>query len=297
MPFDIVIVGHVTVDVNILHGGGIVENMLGGAPTYSGLALVALRKSIGLVSKVGADFLEKFPPIYGKLGLDTEGITVAGDYTTTFENTYDEKGNRTQVCKHVAPQIQPDDIPEDYLDAGAFYVSPIAGEVGPELLKSIKKNSNIVMFDPQGVLREIRGDGRVTVRPKDLAGYLKNVDIVKLGLDEAGILGENVEAAMRKLKDVGPKVVMVTKGGKPSLILSDDGLAKVNPLKVDARDMTGAGDVFGAAFLSCYMETRKAVESAKFAAATAGLKIRYRGPTGFPSEKEVVEAAKTIQVQ
>lgn len=293
MAFDVIVIGHVAVDVNIFPWG-IVENMLGGAPTYSGLSLVALKKSVGTVTKVGGDFLEKFPPIYSKLGLDTEGIMVAGENTTTFENTYDENGKRTQICKHRAPPISPDDIPGDYLDAKSFYFSPIVNEVTPELIKSVKNDSNVVMLDPQGILREIGNDGKVSVKPRELGGYLKYVDIVKIGMDELGILGENVGKAMKKLKAAGPKIVIATKGGDPLLVLSDSGLFKLTPLKVDAKDTTGAGDVFGAAFLSRYLLSRKIEEAAKFATAAAGLKVRYRGAIGFPSEQEVLAAVSKL---
>jgi sugar/nucleoside kinase (ribokinase family) len=293
MAFDIIVIGHVAIDVSIWPWGTI-ENVLGGAPTYSGLALVALKRRVGAVSKVGRDFLEKFPPIYGKLGLDTEGILVSGDYTTTFENTYDEEGNRVQVCRHAAPPINPQDIPQAYLDAAGFYVSPIVNEAEPELLKSIKKESNWVMFDPQGALREIGRDGEVRVEPKDLAGHFRYVDVVKIGKEEVACLGEDVESAMEKIRKAGPKIVIVTKGGEPSLVLSEEGIVEVHTLKVDVKDMTGAGDVFGAAFLSRYMATHSVLESVKFATAAAGLKIRYRGPVGFPSESEVSEAASRV---
>ena len=293
MQFDVVVVGHVAIDVNILPWG-IIENVLGGAPTYAGLEFAALRKNVGVVAKVGTDFLEKFPPIYSKLGLDTEGMLVAGEFTTTFENTYDEAGNRRQVCKHVAPKFSPDDIPDAYADAAGFYVSPIANEVTPEVLKAIKKRSNLVMLDPQGILREIGGDGRVEVRPRDLTEFLKHVDVVKIGKEEARVLKGDVEEALEGIRAMGPKVVILTKGGEPSIALSDEGLIKVNPLKVDVRDMTGAGDVFGAAFMTRYMATRDVLGSTKFATAAAGLKIRYKGPTGFPSEGEILEVMNRL---
>ncbi|MEM3401770.1 MAG: PfkB family carbohydrate kinase [Candidatus Hadarchaeales archaeon] len=295
MSFDVVVVGHVAIDVNVFPWG-IIENILGGAPTYSGFTLVNLKRSVGFSAKVGLDFLEKFPPIYGKLGLDNEGMIVAGEHTTTFQNIYDESGRRTQICRHMAPPITPEDIPNEYLGATSFYVSPIANEVDHELLHHLKRNSNLVMLDPQGILREIGADGKVTVKPRDLGRYLKYVDIVKLGMDEAAVLGSTPEDSMRKIMEAGPEVVILTKGGAPSLVLSREGLVKVNPLKVVAKDMTGAGDVFGAAFLHRFMSTRDVVEAAKFGTAAAGLKIRFRGPVGFPSEKEVEEAAKTITV-
>lgn len=293
MAFDVVVIGHVAVDVNVLPWG-VVENALGGAPTYAGLQFAALRQRAGIVSKVGVDFTERFPPIYGKLGLDTEGIFVAGEYTTTFQNTYDEEGNRTQVCKHIAPKITPDDIPADYLDARAFYVSPIANEITPEVLKAVKRRSNIVMFDPQGVLRAIGGDGRVEVRARDLSEFLRQVDVVKIGREEARVLKGDVEKSLLEIRGMGPKVAILTRGTEPTTVLSEEGLIKVNPLKVEAKDMTGAGDVFGAAFLARYMATCDVIASTKFAVAAAGLKVRYRGPTGFPQEREILEAVTRL---
>jgi sugar/nucleoside kinase (ribokinase family) len=294
MALDVVVIGHVALDVNIFPWG-VVENVLGGAPTYSGLQFAALKQQVGIVSKVGIDFTEKFPPIYRKLGLDTEGIYVAGEHTTTFENTYDEQGNRTQVCKHVAPGIAPEDVPSDYRDARSFYVSPIANEITPELLRHLKRESNLVMLDPQGVLRVIGADGRVRIRPRDLSEFFRYVDIVKLGREEAVILGENVERGMRGIQEMGPRIVILTKGGEQTMMLYDGEFVKIDPLKVEARDMTGAGDVFGAAFLTRYLATRDALQAAKFAVAAAGLKIRYKGPTGFPSEQEILEAVSRLR--
>ncbi len=293
MQFDTIVVGHIAIDMNVLPLG-VIENALGGAPTYAGLTFAALRKNIGIVSKVGADFLEKFPPIYSKLGLDTEGILVAGEYTTTFKNTYDEAGNRKQVCKHVAPRISPDDIPAAYIDAQSFYVSPIANEITPDMLKAIKLESNLVMLDPQGILREISKDGKVEVKSRELGGFLKHVDIVKIGKEEAGALGGGAKEVLESLRAMGPKIAILTRGRDASMLLSDEGLVKIDSLKVDAKDLTGAGDVFGAAFLTRYIATRDTLESAKFATAVAGLKIKYKGPTGFPSEKETLRAFRSF---
>jgi sugar/nucleoside kinase (ribokinase family) len=290
MDFDVIVVGHVSIDVNILPWG-VIENALGGAPTYAGFALAALKKNAGIVAKVGADFPDKFPPLYSKFGLDTEGILIAGENTTTFENTYDEAGNRKQACTHVAPKISPDDIPYAYQNASGFYISPIADEITPDVLKAIKKDTNLVMLDPQGIFREIGASGEVRLKAReDLGEFLKYVDIVKVGKDEAGALKGDAEEGLRKLAELGPKVAILTQGEKGCLIFANGKLSEVKALKVDAKDLTGAGDVFGAAFLVKYLESRDAIEAAQFANAAAALKIRYKGPTGFPSEKEISEA-------
>jgi sugar/nucleoside kinase (ribokinase family) len=285
----IVIVGHVAIDTNKF-SQGMIESVIGGAPTYAGLALAALRKKVGVVAKIGVDFTEQFPPIYSKLGLDTEGILVSGEHTTAFENIYDEKGNRTQLCRHVAPRITPDDIPASYLEAKGFYVSPLADEVTSETMRKIK-GDNLVVMDPQGLFRQIDEKGRVTIRSEvDLKPFLEHVDVVKLGRDEAKLIMKEPKQLLKKLCEMGPKIAILTRGEEPVLMLSDGEFHEVKSLKVEARDPTGAGDVFGAVFLARYLEIRDAVESAKFASAAAGLKIRYKGPVGFPSEREVYAA-------
>jgi len=290
LEFDFLVVGHVAIDVNVFPWG-IVENVLGGAPTYSGIFLAGLGKRVALLSKVGLDFTEIFPPIFGKLGLDTEGLLVAGEHSTTFRNEYDEHGNRVQFCKHLAPPIQPSDIPSYYNNFLGVYVSPLGNEVTPELLAELKKRTRYLMMDLQGLLRKIDPDGRVRLQAADLDPYLRYVDIVKIGKDElAAFPGSSAREIAEKLKRAGPSISIITQGEKGCLLLDEKGPREFPALPVQVRDHTGAGDVFGAAFLYRYTETRDSDAAAKFANAAAGLKIRYRGAVGFPSLEEILRA-------
>jgi sugar/nucleoside kinase (ribokinase family) len=58
------------------------------------------------------------------------------------------------------------------------------------------------------------------------------------------------------------------------------------------KDATGAGDVFGAAFLLKYYETRNAVESAIFASCAASFVVEKDGIEGVPHIEEVMERLK-----
>ncbi len=292
-PFDVVIVGYITIDVNTMPWG-VIENMLGGPPTYAGFTLDKLGKRVGIVSKVGTDFPEKFPLVYSRIGLDTEGIMTIGPETTTFENIYDEAGNREQKCKPITAKITPDDIPQIYKDAACFYISPVADEITPELVETLKSNGGKVMLDPQGLFRKVGNDGKVRVQHRDdLADFLANVDIVKLGLEELKAFAGEPKDALEKLRGMGPDIAIATRGGDRCVMVSKDGYLEIDPLKVEAKDLTGAGDVFGAAFIAKYMENEDPLDSAHYAMAAAGLKIRYKGPTGFPTDEEIREAMKT----
>ena len=88
---DIVIIGHIAVDTNVFPWGT-VENVLGGAPTYAGMTLSALKKNAGIISKVGVDFKEF--SLYSKHDIDIEGISIGGRGTTRFKNIYSAEGDR-----------------------------------------------------------------------------------------------------------------------------------------------------------------------------------------------------------
>lgn len=289
MKLDTVIVGHATVDVNVFPHG-IIENVLGGAPTYAGFALASLGNEAGIVSKIGQDFPEHFPPLFSKFGIDTEGILATRGKTTKFENTYTEEGKREQVCKEVADSISPGDIPRVYLDARSFYVSPVADEISPETLSKISEGGGATMLDPQGIFRKIGSSGEIKLeRPEDLSDYLSSADIVKIGKGEFQTFEKPGEEVLETLVEMGPEIGILTLGEEGCKVLFGGKSTEIESLDVEAKDLTGAGDVFGAAFLANYLETEDPVGSARFATAAAGLKIEYKGPTGFPSTGEVEE--------
>lgn len=290
MEFDVVIIGHITIDVNVFPRG-IIENMLGGAPTYAGFMLASLGEKVGIVSKIGEDFPDKFPPLYGKFGLDTEGVYSIPEKTTIFENTYDELGGRKQTCWLLPSKISPEEIPGAYFHTRSFYVSPVGDEVTPGVLETVKKKENVVMLDPQGLFRKVGRDGKISVqKPENLDDYLVHVDVVKIGPEEFQAFAKSPEETLRELVGAGPKVAILTRGEKGCMVLCDGKFGEFEGLKVDVKDLTGAGDVFGAAFLVRYLNTRDVADSAKFATATASLKIKYKGPSGFPTEEEILGA-------
>ncbi|MFP4005523.1 MAG: carbohydrate kinase family protein [Candidatus Hadarchaeia archaeon] len=289
MKLDSVIVGHATVDVNV-HPQGIVENILGGAPTYAGFAMTKLNKEVGIVSKIGKDFPDYFPPLFSKFGLNTEGILTTSGMTTKFENRYSEDDERNQIVQEVADSISPADIPEQYMNARSFYLSPVADEIPPETILKLSKTEGVTMLDPQGIFREIGDSGAIEIKkPSSLSEYFKEVDIVKMSSDEFRTFDKPGSEVLRDIVDMGPEIAILTLGEDGCRILFDEDITHVDGFDVDVKDLTGAGDVFGAAFLSEYLESKNPLKAARFANAAAALKIEYKGPTGFPSRDEVRE--------
>ncbi len=292
MEPELVVVGHVAIDVNIFPWG-VIENVLGGVPTYGGLALRTLGKEVGVISKVGRDLPERFPPLYRAFGLDTEGIKVVGEHTTTFQNSYDQRGRREQRCKYKAPPLSPDDLPESYRGVKGFYVSPVVDEVTPDFLRSLKRSDSLVVLDPQGLFREVGKGGKIRIRmPENLQEFVRQADVVKIGRDEMEGVKKGPREMLELLRRMGAKVGIVTLGEKGCVACHGGRVVSVEGLRVQAQDPTGAGDVFGAVFLAKYLETGELERSLRLANAAAGLKVRYKGPVGFPSEAEIKAAAQ-----
>ncbi|MEM2741748.1 MAG: carbohydrate kinase family protein, partial [Nitrososphaeria archaeon] len=103
----------------------------------------------------------------------------------------------------------------------------------------------------------------------------------------AKAIGLNEKEILRLIRDSGAKIGIVTRGKDPVIVSHKNGVFEVNTIDVNVEDPTGAGDVFGAAFLTEYLRSKNVETAVKFANIAAGLKIRYRGPEGFPTIKDI----------
>jgi sugar/nucleoside kinase (ribokinase family) len=288
--FDAVIVGHLSVDNNVWPKGKI-ENVLGGAPTYSGSTFSTLGKETGIFSAVGRDHFSKVLRFCHSKNIDTRGLLVFSERTMIFQNLYIQNGTRKQRCFNVAPKLSVVDLPENYVNSRAFYISPLAGEVDGELLKGLRRKGNIIMLDPQGLMRTVGKNGNVDVfyDKKILERIFKLVDIVKIGKDEIKAFEMEEKEILTMLEKIGVKIGIITRG-KDTIMVSYSGrFFEVQTLNVEVEDPTGAGDVFGAAFLSEYMTRFDVEEGTKFAVIAAGLKIKCKGLTGFPSKEDITK--------
>ena len=75
---------------------------------------------------------------------------------------------------------------------------------------------------------------------------IKNSDVVSMNAEEAEEFTKESERyyAVKKMIDLGPKLVSITDGARGSLVTDGDKIIKSGIYNVDVKDTTGAGDAF-----------------------------------------------------
>ena len=99
---------------------------------------------------------------------------------------------------------------------------------------------------------------------------------------------EDIESALRALRQKHHRMLVVTLGTRGAMLLEGDRLHHVPAFEVDAVDTTGAGDVFRGAFIYAMLRGDDPVEILRFATAAAAVSCTREGAMdGVPTIEEV----------
>jgi sugar/nucleoside kinase (ribokinase family) len=142
-----------------------------------------------------------------------------------------------------------------------FYLAPLSGKpfrLFGKLVDFAKDNQIKIMVNP--------GTSQLKSPPKILYPLLNKIDVLLLNQEEAQILVKNLslggEKLIKKINKFFPGILIVTNGENKVLIADKKFLYSASPLKVKVVDKTGAGDAFGAGFLSEYIKSKGDIKSA-----------------------------------
>lgn len=86
-----------------------------------------------------------------------------------------------------------------------------------------------------------------------LERVIARADIVKASSEDLGFLrpGAYLDGAVSWIRSLGPRVILVTDGGRPVTVHVNGAVHAVPAPPVRVMDTVGAGDTFGGAFLAC----------------------------------------------
>ena len=153
-----------------------------------------------------------------------------------------------------------------------LYVTSLNGDMNTALkfFEKAKEKGTKIMWNPG--MEEI-------AEKKKLLGLLQDVDVLILNEKEAKTLigGEILEELLVKLARY-VKTVIITAGARGSIATNGKETYRLAEYEMKTpKDTTGAGDAFGAGFLSATLDGRKFKDALIFAAANATSVISYIG--------------------
>jgi 2-dehydro-3-deoxygluconokinase len=132
-------------------------------------------------------------------------------------------------------------------------------------------------------------------RLKDVYDVLKVVDwfFPDLKEGEAITFTDKDILIIKKLLNLGPKIVCLKMGERGCLVGDRDKIELVKSFDVKPINTTGSGDVFLAAFIKGYLSGDSLKEMVVFANAAGALSTTKIGLERYPTYKEVIEFIET----
>jgi sugar/nucleoside kinase (ribokinase family) len=150
--------------------------------------------------------------------------------------------------------IKKREIPFKFLKAKWFYLAPLSGEsafVFKPLVDFAFKNKIKVFAN--------LGNSQINLDKKILYPSLSLVDILLLNVEESLLLSRlsfyNEDKVLKKLRELTKGIIVITKGKEGSIVLDGKKKYSASVIHKDVVEKTGAGDAFGAGFLTGFIKT------------------------------------------
>ena len=280
-------IGHATYDIQ--SDGSFT---LGGTVTFAALTAYRLGLVSAVVTRAGAQLLSDLPMHLPEIGIAGR----ISPTTTTFTNMY-HHGFRTQYIRARAELLEAEDIPGGWINAPIVLLAPLDQELTPELISLFPRRPGaIIAATPQGWLRRWDEDGRVWPTPWVTAEYmLPLLDVLILSHDDLLPFADGHRSEADAILSSWSLQVplLVATDGQYGATLFQHGITRHFPAYTAHEvDLTGAGDVFAAAFLVHFYRHGDPYTAVDFANCVSSLSIEHEGITGIPSMEAVNERMK-----
>ena len=248
---------------------------LGGSVSYAATTGLQMGCRVGVVTSTGPDL---------DLNEALPNVQIArreSAVTTEFENIYHD-GDRTQYIHQRAEVIRCRDVPLSWRAAPMVYLGSIDREIEPEVFFCFSEESLICLM-PQGFFRQWDETGLVSFAewspPEELLRRINVLVLSELDVPDPGALVEN----WRHLVEI----LVITHAERGATVYQGDEECLYPARPAREVDLTGAGDVFAAAFLYHLTETGDPCQSAGFANVAASYSIEGRGVIAIPPRQKV----------
>lgn len=245
-PGSALIVGSVAID-RVATPFAQSDHILGGAASYAAIAASYFAPA-RLVAIVGGDFPAPFLRKLKKHRIDLRGLQVDPAGKTFFwSGKYHEHfaGRDTlEVRLNVFEKFSPV-LPPEYLDSGFVMLGAIMPALQNHVIDQLPRQRRpFILADTF--------DLWIHTAKEELLRLLKRVDLFVINEDESLLLtgARDLVKAGRLLRKLGPRMVVIKKGGHGSVLFHPEGYFAIPAYPVTKFiDPTGAGDSYAGAIL------------------------------------------------
>lgn len=260
------------------------EQIPGGSAANFAVMCARLGMEVGFIGKVGKDFFGDYllkDLVNERVNIDA--VPKSPLPTGTVFIAVRKDGQRMMFAHSgAANDLKNSDIKLPYLNSfGHLHLADL--ENVPVLEYAAKNFKGTVSLNPGALIAE---------NPQEALSLIKHVDFLICSEVEAlRISGKKtVNEALSFFISTGPKIVVITRGGKSPVAFDGKEKVELPVFKVPVVDATGAGDSFSAGFVFEYLKTKNLRDSLRFANAAASIVIQNPGARGGLENFAQVEA-------
>ena len=298
MTPDLVVIGNLLVDDIVLLDGRTYLGLAGGAALYLSLAARLWGCEVGVASVAGSDYPAAMLEALAERGVRLDGVRRPGRPGVRtwllYEGRVRRVVHRLGSPSHDEVSPGPADIPDAWLDARAFHLSPMPLECQRALVRSLAaRRGALLSLDPHEPVRE---DTLARWRP-----VLDGVDVFFVSEDELQLEGAEraPREALRRLGGGRLRMIAYKRGADGGLLY--DVLADTFHEWAASRDAvvepTGSGDAFAGGFLAGMLAALPVRAALDHAVISASLALGAVGAAGLlaATREEVVRRRDAVR--
>lgn len=247
----------------------------GGTNTATTFALQGFKTAFcGSVGKDYAGFL---------ILMDLKRFKIATNFVHSFENkttnhsvilSEKEKGRVILVYREASNYL-PKNFNLEKLNADWYYLSPLGGQFAKKtkaIIRFAKKNNIKVAFNPSKY--------QISLFKNEIQTLLPLIDVFLVNEKESKLLFGNYKDEMSLFKKISKYIsgyFVITKGSKGSVVFDKEKIYQTGITNVKVTDRTGAGDAYGAGFVTGLIKTNDPIFAIQLATANSGACLKKWG--------------------
>lgn len=265
------------------------EVFLGGNATNVSVGLSRLGLNVGIIAEIGKDeFAQKIINYLKAENVNTSKIVQEENTSSSFSVILSYANDRTIFSQHIKRNhnFNLDDIETKWI-----YLTSIGAvweNVYDKTVEYIKKTGASLVFNPgtlqvsdaNNLLNVLAATHILIVNREEAEQILKTKDEILM-----------IEDLLKKLKQLGPKIVVITDGKNGSYAINEQReILKQDIIESKAVEITGAGDAYSSGFVAGFIKTNNLQQAMHLGALNSSSCIKIRGAqNGLLYEKDIVK--------